>query len=82
MTNELQKVEDELDAAESRLADITLQLEQAEATADENERYCRTLWPKIPRMTTLLQQVLQTELLKGISKSLPLDFCIYVIADC
>ena len=59
LTNELQKVEDELDAAESRLADITLQLEQAESTADENERYCRTLWPKIARMTTLLQQVLQ-----------------------
>lgn len=43
LTNELQKVEDELDAAESRLADITLQLEEAEIQADENERYCTVL---------------------------------------
>lgn len=38
LTNELQRVEDELDAAESRLADINLQLEQVEQQADENER--------------------------------------------
>ena len=38
LTTELQKVEDDLDAAESRLADVTLQLEQAEQQMDENER--------------------------------------------
>ena len=40
MTTELQKVEDDLDAAESRLADVNLQLEQAEQQMDENGRYC------------------------------------------
>ena len=39
LTTELQKVEDDLDACESRLADVTLQLEQAEQQMDENERY-------------------------------------------
>lgn len=39
MTTELQKVEDDLDASESRLADVTLQLEQAEQQMDENGRY-------------------------------------------
>lgn len=39
LTTELQKVEDDLDASESRLADVTLQLEQAEQQMDENERY-------------------------------------------
>ena len=43
LTNELQSVEDELDAAESRLADTVLQLEEIEAQADENERYTQTL---------------------------------------
>ena len=33
-------MEDDLDAAESRLADVNLQLEQAEQQMDENERYC------------------------------------------
>ena len=39
-THELQETEDILDAKESQLAEITLQLEQAEQTLDENERYC------------------------------------------
>lgn len=38
LTTELQKVEDDLDASESRLADVTLTLEQAEQQMDENER--------------------------------------------
>lgn len=40
---ELQAVEDELDAAESRLSELTLQLGISEAEADENERYCSVL---------------------------------------
>lgn len=43
LTTELQKVEDDLDACESRLADVTLQLEQAEQQMDENER-CYTIF--------------------------------------
>lgn len=38
MTKELQQIEDELDAAESRLGSITEQLKTAEAQADESER--------------------------------------------
>lgn len=43
LTTELQKVEDDLDASESRLADVTLTLEQAEQQMDENER-CYTIF--------------------------------------
>lgn len=39
MTKELQQIEDELDAAESRLGSITEQLKTAEAQADESERF-------------------------------------------
>lgn len=38
LTKELQRIEDELDSAESRLGTITEQLKQAEAQADESER--------------------------------------------
>ena len=38
MTKELQTIEDDLDAAESRLSAITEQLKEAEAQADESER--------------------------------------------
>lgn len=38
LTKELQQIEDDLDAAESRLSTITEQLKQAEAQADESER--------------------------------------------
>jgi len=38
LTKELQQIEDELDAAESRLGSITEQLKTAEAQADESER--------------------------------------------
>lgn len=39
MTTQLQKEEDELDSAESQLAEINLKLEEAEQQMDENERY-------------------------------------------
>lgn len=38
LTDELRSIEDELDASESRLAEICLQLEEEEARADETER--------------------------------------------
>lgn len=38
MTKQLQRTEDELDSAESRLGTITEQLKLAEAQADESER--------------------------------------------
>lgn len=55
LTTELQKVEDDLDASESRLADVTLQLEQAEQQMDENER-CYSLFVVL----TLILQIATT----------------------
>lgn len=39
LTHDLQEIEDQLDAKESQLSEVTLQLEEAEQTSDENERY-------------------------------------------
>ena len=38
LTKELQKIEDDIDAAESRLAEVNEKLSDAEKNADESER--------------------------------------------
>ena len=60
MTKELQQIEDELDAAESRLSSITEQLKTAEAQADESERYENTLVVLVMFIFMIMQEPLQS----------------------
>jgi len=60
LTKELQQIEDELDAAESRLSSITEQLKTAEAQADESERYENTLVVLVMFIFMIMQEPLQS----------------------
>lgn len=88
LTHDLQDIEDQLDGKESQLAEVNLQLEEAEQTSDENERYTsmvRKLGKYLIATTTKRLQLTwlnNTALLNSIPgyhcRLLKLLFCVFV----